>query len=286
MSNRLSGRPRLSVSIGQRFGRLTVLRRGPSNKAKEICWWCACDCDRMCTLVSIYSLVRKGTSSCGCLQKETATKHGLYRSAEYRIWSGMRSRCNNPKDTRYARYGQRGIKVCPRWEQFLEFYQDMGPRPTPQHSIERLDVSGDYNSENCIWADRKTQARNKTNSIRVMIQSRNVNVADWAEESGINASTLRSRHYAGPEKGLAMDSPVEARVDRKQVLHQGRTLSLAKWATETGIPYSTLYSRLFVNEWTTERAFNTPARRKTHSKKPRPIGRGLCPITGALTISV
>jgi hypothetical protein len=84
------------------------------------------------------------------------------RTPEYSVWSGMKQRCYNQKSRIWKYYGGRGIKVCARWrDSFAKFLQDMGPRPSPKHSIERLNNNGNYTPKNCIWAVATTQARNR-----------------------------------------------------------------------------------------------------------------------------
>jgi len=120
-----------------------------------------CDCGTV-------KIIRSGTLnydqvvSCGCWAKEKATTHGMSQTAEHRIWKGMLRRCENPNDKSWRHYGGRGISVCAQWKQSFEaFLSDMGHRPGPKLSIDRIDNDGNYEPGNCRWATAKEQAQNK-----------------------------------------------------------------------------------------------------------------------------
>lgn len=131
--------------------------------------------------------------------------HGMSRSPEYKSWQGMIDRCHNPNGQRFVSYGGRGIKVCGLWrESFSAFLADVGTRPTPKHSIDRIDNDGDYEPSNCRWALREEQLRNTRRNIFMEHDGRRMVLTDWASETGINFYTLRSRFLKGLPSGLVL----------------------------------------------------------------------------------
>lgn len=128
---------------------------------------------------------------------------------EYRHWINMRSRCNTPSSTGYARYGGRGIVVCEAWQQSFDcFLSDMGPRPAPGYTVEREDVNGNYEPNNCRWATRKEQARNKQNTKVVSISAGNVALADAVDSSPLKYNTVLYRLRRGWSADEAVTAPL------------------------------------------------------------------------------
>lgn len=139
---------------GRKIGRLTV--HGPLNKrsAKSIVWSCSCDCGNTGVEIAARDLLHGNRKGCGACED---TSHPLYST-----WRSMLDRCKNPNTPSYKHYGGRGIKVCERWQNsFLAFVADMGLKPTWKHSIDRKDVDGHYEPDNCRWATTLEQANNK-----------------------------------------------------------------------------------------------------------------------------
>lgn len=161
---------------GQRFGRLTALERAPkATNNHHAQWRCRCDCGTDITVPSD-KLTIGNTQSCGCLHRETMAeitrtlnfKHGAAvhsaRLPEYKAWTALRNRCSNPNNPGYINYGGRGITVCERWQGehgFENFFEDMGRKPTPKHSIDRKENDGNYEPENCRWATKLEQTHNR-----------------------------------------------------------------------------------------------------------------------------
>lgn len=191
---------RLSLE-GQQFGRLRVLQRAP-NDGKRTQWRCSCWCGRE-TVTRGSRLVSGNARSCGiCSTRSWPTT--IARS-ELITWQSMLQRCSNKND---KNYGGRGIKVCARWRKsFEQFLADMGPRPSPAHTLDRKDNDGNYEPANCRWATKKQQARNMRRTVWVVYDGERVALADLAEWSGLATKTVQKRLARGYVLEIALRTP-------------------------------------------------------------------------------
>lgn len=202
--------------IGKTYGRLTAMREAPcrrSSSRKPIRRVSAkCRCGKSLVL-DLSSLLYGHTTSCGCAKIERARllnrTHGMSHLLEFGVWKEMRQRCQNPNSKRWSDYGGRGIKVDERWEDFATFYRDMGPRPSPLHSIDRIDNEGYYTRNNCRWATPDVQRRNSRRIIAVSVAGKTMCFKDAAAANGVKWMTARMRVRRGWTPQDAVSIPIE-----------------------------------------------------------------------------
>ncbi len=175
--------------LGQRFGRLTVqadILDTPPPKNRRL--HCTCDCGQ--SLITTVNALRTGkTRSCGCLRRDVArssnTTHGRSKTPEWKAWCEIKQRCLNPSNHAYADYGGRGIRLHPPWvRDFAAFYDAIGPRPSPQLTLDRIDNDKGYVPGNLRWATRTEQLRNCRSNHRVQYQGDSLTIAELAERTG------------------------------------------------------------------------------------------------------
>lgn len=175
---------------GQKFGRLEAQKYLGKSK-----WLCLCDCGNFCN-VCAYSLKSGNTKSCGCYNKEIAistnTTHSFSKTKLYGVWLGMRRRCHNQNDKKYNLYGGRGITVCPAWRNDFKIFYDWAINNgyAETLTIDRIDVNGNYEPNNCRWVNWKEQARNKRNNHIVEINNQKLTLVEFAEKYHLNYSTV------------------------------------------------------------------------------------------------
>jgi hypothetical protein len=200
---------------GQRFGRLTVLYREDFIKKdgkKETAYICKCDCGKTKKILA-YNLKNGHTVSCGCQSLENRikarTSHHLTGTRIYRIWRGMKTRCENKNDYHYELYGKRGISLCNEWQTFEPFYQwaiNNGYKETL--TLDRIDVNGNYEPSNCRWATQKEQSNNTRRNRRIVHNGISHTLSEWAEIANINPVTLANRIKTGWDFAKAISTPV------------------------------------------------------------------------------
>jgi len=177
---------------GSRFGKVLAVSKRSRNQ-----WDCICDCGcRFVGKINELVLLTIQCPSCDSSPHEGLSIRQVYLS-EYRIWVAMWHRCTSPINPAYKHYGGRGIKVDQRWWDFSEFIKDMGPRPSSDYSIEREDVNGNYEPENCIWIPRRDQQRNKRSCVFFTFNGVTKCASEWAEQFGIMPHVMRYRIRKG-----------------------------------------------------------------------------------------
>jgi hypothetical protein len=176
---------------GRIFGLLKALRRTTSNY-----WTCQCECGALIERRSD-GLTSGRSTSCGCLTRKAASarfrSHGGYKTQEYAIWLSMKQRCYNPKNHNYPNYGGRGIVMCDAWHDFAVFRHDVGPRPSPDHSLDRINNFVGYEPGNVRWATSKQQTRNMRKTCFLTVNGERRSISEWAERTGLRRATIYRR---------------------------------------------------------------------------------------------
>lgn len=175
---------RLIDISGKRFGKLVVLEREPRLKSdKHTKWRCVCDCGQQ-TVATYINLKTENTTSCGCNRKP----HGMTGSLTWRSWSSMMRRCVWKSDSKYNGF----VKVDYHYYDYINFVADLGERPSPQHTIDRIDNSRGYEVGNLRWATTYEQSRNKRSNRWVSHKGQTMILSDWARHYGVTHPAIRS----------------------------------------------------------------------------------------------
>lgn len=238
-----------SFEVGMRIGISTVMGLvspyhtyvDESGKVtqKQALWRVVCDCGRE-RLVGT-SQMYKSRIPCTCSPRQGGNKtHGLAHTPEYKAWAKMNERVRNRNCKDYPDYGGRGISITPRWLAFENFYEDMGEKPSPKHSLDRIDVDGNYCPENCRWATPIEQANNKRSTIKVDVDGVQMTLRDLSEKIGVNPKTLRKRLQKGKDLDYVLS---EDRHNYKRITIDGVTDTIAAHCRRYRVPY-----RLVMND--------------------------------------
>lgn len=206
--------------LHKRYGRLVVTeiigRQGYTFFCRVLC-----DCGAS-KRVCVYSLLSGASTSCGCLRKEmvitrnktTLKRHGESSKAitpEYRSWTSMLCRCFNKNATGYHNYGGRGITVCKRWLTYTNFIEDMGRKPSKQHTLDRINNNKGYCKSNCRWADKTIQSQNSRTNKNITFKNKTMCMAAWERELGMRWGLLHDRFSRGWTIEQALTTPVGAK---------------------------------------------------------------------------
>lgn len=243
--------------LGERFGKLECIGRD----GRKWIWRCDCGNQRIATAGDILKVVnRNGVPHCNsaCRLRERAKTHGMSKTRFYRIWAGMRQRCQNPESPAYPYYGGRGIRVCDRWESFEAFHEDMAHSYAKGLTLERLDNDGDYCPENCEWATRKDQASNRRNNHYVEFECETITVSEASRRVGIEESSMRQRLAEGRD---IMSPPKRAKV--YETLEGPMTI--AEMANKVGVHPRTIRKRIYTYELPIERWLEPVRQQRTTS---------------------
>lgn len=180
--------------------------------------------------------------------------------SEYMAWKNIKQRCYNKNRPDYMYYGGRGIKVCDSWlKDFNSFIKDMGPKPSPKHSIERENVDGDYCPTNCSWATHTTQMRNTRKNPKFTYKGETKTIPEWAEITGVNLRTLQERlGILKWDIKRAIEEPIKEM--NLAVEYNGVVKTLKEWAKDYGLNEQRLYHRLWEG-WSIEDALVRPVKK-------------------------
>lgn len=207
---------------GQRYGKLTATFFAGKNKHGQTQWLCRCDCGYK-TVVTTGHLRSGHTKSCGCAAIETARKnhttHGMGKTRLYRIWSNIKSRCENPGSSVYERYGGRGITVCDEWRDSFQSFKDWAEENGYKDNltIDRIDNNGEYSPENCRWATPKEQGNNKRNNHLIEINGETKTLSQWCDLYGLSSDLVKQRiNKLGWSPLMAFTTPIGGRRGRHE----------------------------------------------------------------------
>ena len=196
--------------VGNKYGRLTVVSYAGKLGAHNA-WNCVCECGKT-KVVSVTSLHKGATQSCGCLHNELlakrSSKYSVHDRRLYHSWKAMLRRCEDEKNKYFYNYGGRGIKVCDEWHDFETFAKwAIGHGYSNELTIDRIDNNGDYNPYNCRWSTKIEQENNKRTNRKVTIDGAEKNLCQWCRQFGINPITVQSRLRLGWDVETAIKTP-------------------------------------------------------------------------------
>ncbi len=206
--------PAILDLTGEKYNRLTVIGRADRGDCGKTRWKCRCDCGKTIDVFTMH-LRANHTKSCGCLPRRNSDRikdenGALVRPAGYGSWKAMQSRCYCESDPSYKNYGGRGITVCDRWrgpKGLAQFLKDMGPKPTPDHSVGRKNGELPYCPDNCRWETPLQQGEKRRNSNTIKHDGKAQHIAAWTRELGLKPGGVRLRLSRGWSVHKALSTP-------------------------------------------------------------------------------
>jgi hypothetical protein len=266
------------VKVGDTFGRLEVIAIGVTKGTPRYKAICKCSCDSEIKAIRFDALLNGFTQSCGCLQKERTTTHGLTNSVHYSRWHNMIDRCENTENHSYSRYGGRGIKVCEKWHDLKNFVADLPDGYEDGLEMDRVNNEGDYEPNNIRWVSKSKNCDNRCTGNIIEFNGKKQSLTRWAEEMGIRWESLYARIYISKwaiEKALTAKkmSLSEAgsrgcavrwngHIAKKKPLprvfktinFEGKQVTMSELSKITGITVKLLRKRIFERKWSIEKA--------------------------------
>ena len=198
--------PRKKDLTGMKFGRLTVIKQDGKYKNGARLWLCKCDCGNEKHVAGTHLLSGK-IRSCGCFLSETTVKrnkvekvrHGKRNTRIYHTWRSVKDRCLNPNIKAYPRYGGRGIMICEEWKNDFQAFYDwsMANGYADDLTLDREDVNGNYEPDNCRWVSMKKQANNRRSNVQLTYNGETKTLSEWADYLDIPYSRIEKRYSAG-----------------------------------------------------------------------------------------
>lgn len=252
---------------GRIYGRLKVVSFAGITDKKTL-WLCLCECGKYKKILQ-YSIMHGITKSCGCISIEKGRARGTHRETnktkEYKTWAEMKFRCLNKTSTSYHHYGGRGITVCVRWiESYENFLADMGRAPTKDHSIDRINVNGNYEPSNCKWSTDCEQANNRRNSRLITLYGSTKTLAQWCHKLGVNYNTMSTRIYRGWKHSEAIEKSTDKKLSKEQVIEIRSIKNIPnrpiykEIAKQYGVSYNMIFKIMNNKVWKLADNFLTP----------------------------
>ena len=244
---------------GEKFGRLTVIKRVENNKYNQVRWLCKCDCGNE-KIVLANNLRNGETKSCGCLKKEqdyiniAHIKHNKSNTRLYNIWEHMKHRCNNPNSKRHEFYYDKGIKVCDEWQNdFMNFYNwAINNGYQDNLTIDRINNDGNYEPNNCRWATVTEQNNNQSTNIKIKYNNNIYTMKQFCKKYNLKRETLDYRLKNNWDIEKIINTPTQS---KKSILYNGIYYTAKELAIKFNLKLGTLRTRLNRN-WTIEEALN------------------------------